>query len=319
MKWGTDLIIRGEGAKAINTKLVGLKIVDYDGYLVIENLAMYGTNGTDEYSSTIEIDEDDGVIFRNSLIYTNNNVDPGIQMYSERIGFINCNISNLVSYPASSSHGYNDDAKGLVMLNTKISGYDIGLNLGSYHWTSSPSRDYKVYNTDLSSNNVPCLVCTDYSTCVNNKTLLALKPNTPAGQKYNVSNFIDILRFKTSYSGDGPYIPVKVYFVKVSKVGETTIYRLPSAYPLPPNLWSSATGDVQYYQFDSTALLSSSPILYFNKTSIDAQFPAGVSIKCFYYNNLGWTMLTTIIVRGVYAVTFPSKTSLTGLLAFLYQ
>jgi hypothetical protein len=206
------------------------------------------------------------------------------------------------------------------MLNTKVSGYDIGLNLGNYYYSETPSRDFKVYNTDLSSNNVPCWVCTDYSTCSNNRTLLALKPNTPVGQKYTVSNFIDILRFKSSsYSGDGPYIPVKAYFAKVSKVGETTIYRLPSAYPLPPNLWSSATGDVQYYQFDSTAVLSAAPILYFNKTLIDSQFPSGVSVKCFSYNNLGWTMLATTVVTSQYTVTFPSTTSLTGLLAFFFQ
>lgn len=292
---------------------------------MIDNLAMYGSNATDDSSSTIEADYDKGKIFRNSLLYTNNNANPAIQMYSERIGFINTNITNLVSYPSSSAYAYNDEANGLVMLNSKISGYDVALNLDSYYWTQNPARDYKVYNTDLSSNAVACNICTEYDTCTTNvtqcKTLQALSPNTRLGQKYNVSNFIDILRFKTSYSGDGPFIPVKVYFVKVSKAGESTIYRLPSAYPLPPNQWSSATGDIQYYQFDSTAVLSNAPILYFNKTLIDSQFPTGVSIKCFYYNTLGWTLLTSTVVDGgkSYAITFPVTTSLTGLLAFFFQ
>lgn len=312
----THMIIRGTGATPLETKLVGAVFHYCNSALVIENLSIYGSTCNND--PVVEEDSDDGTLLRNCVVYSSPTSNYAFDIMAHRIGFINTKVNNMI--PGSGSSGITDEGDGLVMLNSEMVGFDIALDLDKFYYTDFPAVDYKISKTNLSNNNVPCHVCTSYDQCNNSCALLTqLAPNTRAGQKYTVSSIIDILRFRRTYDSTGPYIPVEIFFTKVKTAGETTAYRLPSAYPEAPAGLNLPTGDVQYYQFDSTAVLAKNAILYFDKATIDAAFPVGSSIKIRFHNGSTWsTIATTVILRGgipYYSVTFPTL-ALTGLLAF---
>jgi len=270
-----DIILRGNSSDATKTKLVGVSLRYCEGYIVIDNLSL--NSGTCENGAFLEDDSDKGIILRNCIVNTPYK-DAGtvsIDIMSQRIGFINTVIQNPFLYPDSQKNGLVEEGKGLVMINSKMTGFKTALDL-KFH-----------------------------------------------GSK-NVTNFIDILRFD-SFSNPplvipGPFVPVQIYFSAVKTAGETTVYRLPSAYPSPPLGLKTAAGAVQYYQFDSTAALSGAATVYFEKSAIDAEFIGSTTIKVYFHNGITWAVLSTSVVnligKNFYRFTFPSTVLLSGLVGF---
>lgn len=314
----THIIIRGTGATPLDTKLIGAVFHYCNSALVIENLSIYGSTCNND--PIVEEDSDDGTLLRNCVVYSSPASSYAFDIMSHRLGFINTNIFNMI--PGSGSSGITDEGNGLVMLNSKLEGFDTALHLNNFYYSDNPVVDYKISKTNLSNNDIQCHICTSYSQCADSCAQLSqLAPNTPAGNKYTISSIIDILRFKPGYGSTPgtPYIPVQIFFTKVKTAGETTAYRLPSAYPVEPAGLNLPTGKVQYYQFDSTAILGKNAILYFDKAAIDAEFPVSSSIKIRFRNGSAWsTIATTVVTRGgipYYSITFPTL-SLTGIIAF---
>jgi hypothetical protein len=319
-----DIILRGNSSDATKTKLVGVSLRYCEGYIVIDNLSL--NSGTCENGAFLEDDSDKGIILRNCIVNTPYK-DAGtvsIDIMSQRIGFINTVIQNPVPYPDSQKNGLVEEGKGLVMINSKMTGFKTALDL-KFHGSKNLTTDYKVFGTRFSSNGVNCHICTDFEVCSNScNKLTSLLPNTPAKQKFTVTNFIDILRFD-SFSNPplvipGPFVPVQIYFSAVKTAGETTVYRLPSAYPSPPLGLKTAAGAVQYYQFDSTAALSGAATVYFEKSAIDAEFIGSTTIKVYFHNGITWAVLSTSVVnligKNFYRFTFPSTVLLSGLVGF---
>jgi hypothetical protein len=315
-----DIILRGTGSSATKTKLIGVSLQYCDGYIVIDNLSLI--SGTCESGAIIEDDNGKGILLRNCMVTTPyKDVDTAsIDIMSHRIGFINTVIQNPFPYPESQKNGLVEEGDGLVMINSSITGFKTALDLffpGSHNVT----HDYKVFGTTFSGNGVNCHICTDTCSDSCNK-LTSLLPNTPAKNTFTVTTFIDILRFDSYRSGSapGPFIPVQIYFSAVKTAGETTVYRLPSAYPAPPSGLKSATGAVQYYQFDSTAVLSGAATVYFEKSVIDAEFVGSSTKQVYFHNGAAWTVLITSVVnvggKTFYRFTFPSTVLLSGLIGF---
>merc|ERR1711957_222613 len=137
-------------------------------------------------------------------------------------------------------------------------------------------------------------------------------PNTPRGQNYLLKTIIDILRFDKH--DDAPYVPIKIKVKKANKAGETTIYRVPSAYPEPPLDFISAL-EPQYYQFDSTAKFGKKSHVFFKKLDIQSKFPGFSGPFTFmYHDGTTWNTVNHVNSGVWYKMTFPEK-SMEGLIA----
>jgi len=297
--------------------------------IVIENLSMYTVAaGPSDFALTpVAVDSFTGTVLRNTYVQVPVIVKPqyiygtpfqALYISSSRIAVM---YSTIETNPPVPSMGRNAGLKdnnggGLSVIKSTIAGFKTGLEL--YLGCDLPrpycivnpnvdelNRKYKIYGTDLSQNTVSI-------DGVPTLTTSLLSPNTPKGQNYFVNTFIDILRYH-SYN-DAPYVPIKIRVKKANKAGETTIYRVPSAYPEPPPGFISAS-EPQYYQFDSTAKFGKKSNVFFKQSDIQSKFPGfSGSLTCMYHNGTTWITVSHVVYGGWYKIKFPKK-SMKGLIA----
>jgi len=327
-----NLLIRGTGSSRSDVKLVGALFRYCDRNIVIENLSLYTvpTGPTNHVSSPVEEDGDNGTMLRNTYVqvpvianpqnYINGgNPYKAFYMMSERIAIMYSTIETNPPVPSMGVNvGIEDGCGGLSVIKSTFAGFTKGIELYlSCDIQANPNvddlnRNIKIYGSNLSQNTIP-IGGNPYS---NNPTALAtvnslLSPNTPQGQNYFVNTFIDILRFHTY--DDAPYVPIKIKVQKANTAGETTIYRVPSAYPEPPPGSTSAL-EPQYYQFDSTAKFSKKSNVFFKKSDIQSKFPGSGTLTFMYHDGTTWNTVNHATYAVWYKIKFPKK-SMKGLIA----
>ena len=308
-----NLIIRGTGNDPEKIKLVGIVIQYCDFFLILENLSTYFC---DSAESAIEDDMDKGIILRNVIVNTPYTSRYGIHMMSMRIGIINSEIKAYPPLSGVGNIGLKVENGGVTMINSKVEGYKYGVVLSGIDGYYTTDVNWKVYSTKWNVNTKGCSTNTgSFVSCT--QALSQITPNTPASNSpKDVNQFIDILRYNSwPPSSAGPHIPVVVNFPNVKKKGETTIYRLPSAYPEPPSSVFISAVNPQYFQFDCTAKLGKKAILKFNKTAIDSEFNSNANIKVYTFKSGGWVLVPSVVQGNAYTFTYPKK-QLRGLVAF---
>ena len=127
------------------------------------------------------------------------------------------------------------------------------------------------------------------------------------------------------------YLPLRIVFPRVTKAGDTFVYRLPSAYPEPNPVWSvsAGIGRPQYFQFDSSAILRKKNTgrvkLLFKKAVMDANFSDPSKIVVAFYNGKKWRnnfIPFQVVTQGqtqFYQVQFPKRRRLVGMIAFFEE
>jgi len=276
------------------------------------------TGPTDYVTSPVAEDGDNGTMLRNTYIqvpvianpqYYINYGSPFVALiiYSERVAVMYSTIETNPPVPNMGANvGLKDSGGGLTVIKSTFAGFTKGLDLSLEYYADIEelNRNYKIYGNDLSQNTI---------SFDGDPTVLSLtSPNTPQGQNYFVNTFIDILRYNSG--NDAPYVPIKIRVKKANKAGETTIYRVPSAYPEPPPGFISAS-EPQYYQFDSTAKFSKKSNVFFKKSDIQSKFPGSSPILTYmYHNGTTWSALRHVVNGGWYKITFPTK-KMKGLIA----
>jgi len=248
----------------------------------------------------------------------NNGYFNALYIMSQRIAVM---YSTIETNPPVPSMGFNvgidDDCGGLSVIKSTIAGFTKGIELYANcypDWQDKSidvdevNRNIKIYGSDLSQNTIPIDADSDPTALAAVTSLLS--PNTPKGQNYLLKTIIDILRF----DDDAPYVPIKIKVKKANKAGETTIYRVPSAYPEPPPGFISAL-EPQYYQFDSTAKFGKTSNVFFKKLDIQSKFPGYSGTLTFmYHDGTTWNTVNHVNSGVWYKMTFPEK-SMMGLIA----
>jgi len=301
-----NIIIKGTGSSPSKVKLVGITLQYCRFFLVVENLSM---SFCDSFRSIVEQDNDRGLILRNVIITTPYTSRYGIHMMSSRIGIIDSHIKTSPAIPGIGATGVSSEGH-VTMLNSEVKGYTYGIVLRGL---SSDPDMWKIYGNKLNKNTKNCSTSTSsFVSC--NPSLSNIAPNTPKGNSpYILGALIDILHFSNNQSS-GPYIPVAVTFPKVLKAGETTCYRLPSAYP-QDTISNWPPFRPHYFQFDSTAKLGKKAVLEFDKVAIDSEFPANSNIQVYTFMSGGWVLVPHVIQGAGYTFSFPTK-KMSGLIAF---
>lgn len=166
-------------------------------------------------------------------------------------------------------------AHQLVMLHSKIRGFDIGLEALPKNAGGTFAQKFRIFKSNLSQNTEDCVEIQTYPKPNKPCSIKSLVPNTTAGAKVSLG-WGD---FKNLFHENYPNLPIRIIFPSVLKSGETIVYRKPAAYPPPPNATdSTGIGKPQYYQFESTAVLEKLPKasgkanFFFKKSMIDTNF-----------------------------------------------
>jgi len=310
-----NLYITGTGETRSDVKLVAAQFWTCARTLVIENLSMYTLESSYGSAPVLE-DTDTGMMFRNTYIQVPVYTTPAgssewaaFYIILHRMAIMYSKIETNPPVPSLGTNiGLHTDGYGLAVIRSTFAGFQLGLSLDLECSNQGPgcqpdadelNRNYKLYGNNLSSNTI--------GSDGDSVFLNLLTPNTPSGLNINVNTFIDVLRYQTN--ADAPYVPVKMRFKKVVKKGETTIYRLPSAYPEPPAGLSSATVP-QYYRFDTTAKFGKKSIVRFSKTQIDSNFPGfsgTLTCKFFDYSDgTTWKPVNYSVDGNFYKFNFPN-------------
>jgi len=318
-----NLLIRGTGSSRSDVKLVGALFEYCNRNIVIENLSLYTvpTGPTNHVRSPVEEDGDNGTMLRNTYVQvpviTNRNPFKALYIMSQRIAVMYSTIETNPPVPSMGVNvGIDDDCSGLSVIKSTFAGFTKGIQLSLRCYEDyqgdvdevKVNRNIKIYGSDLSQNTIP--IDGDPTALATVTSLFS--PNTPQGQNYSLKTIIDILRFHTYY--DAPYVPIRIRVKKANKAGETTIYRVPSAYPEPPLGFISAL-EPQYYQFDSTAKFGKKSNVSFKKSDIQSKFPGFSGTLTFmYHDGTTWNTVNHVNSGVWYKMTFPEK-SMEGLIA----
>jgi len=312
-----NLYITGTGETRSDVKLVAAQFWLCARTLVIENLSMYTLVSGGYGNAPVLEDTDTGMMFRNTYVQVPVYATPAgstewaaFYIILHRMAIMYSKIETNPPVPSLGTNiGLATDGYGLAVIGSTFAGFQLGLDLMDLNCSNQGpgcqpdadelNRNYKLYGNNLSSNTVGSNGDAVF--------LDLFAPNTPSGVNVNVNTFIDVLRYQTNVNS--PYVPVKMKFKKVVKKGETTIYRLPSAYPEPPTGLTSAAVP-QYYRFDTTAKFGKKSIVRFKKTQIYSNF-SGFSgtLTCMFFDysaGATWKLVNYSIEGSFYKFKFPN-------------
>jgi len=324
------VLIKGTGTGPAQTVL-NTVIESFPVNVIFENLTF---SGKQHSSPVYYTDSDKSILFRKCVFITG--VSPwfktAVYSLSGRLTFIDSTIINDSTTAADADIGiWVDSGKShrMGLMRSKIINFPIGLYGGS--WEKDEQRDsIQVHKTKLSTNQVECCVEYDYvnsvRTCVDASCPLQNQNlNTPAGS-VSIRENIDLVG-EYDYTTDR-YLPFKIYFPEVLTKGHTFTYKLFSAHPALPahnnNQYHPGNAEPQYFQFDSSAKLSTKKVkIMFEKSVIDSKFANSMNIKAFLsFNGEKWKKkplkLKVVVQNGVnfYQARYPKRNYLKGLIAF---
>jgi len=337
------IIIRGTGDNPEDTVLKAvMHMISIN--LLVENLKLTAKETTKGWKNVVYDDYDLSTVFRDCIIesydgdltsaYFATPIFPlarEISLINTRL--INRNLHFSTSDAVAGIRVESSDENRLTLMNSAIEGFTTGLDAQS--WNSNPNYDdlysIQAWNSDLTTNTYEC--CTEFSsttgTCVENCPFDLQVPNTAVGNNVWVYSIDNLMANKPYYTENLPstVLPVKIKFGKVLTAGQTTVYRLPSAYPALPSTSSPGTGMAQYYQFDSTARLKKQKRakVRFTKTKIDENFNDPLTLKVYFWRNIvsDWSpnplplkIITKPNGKQFYQVKMPKRNKLNIMIAF---
>lgn len=323
------IIIKGKGTQPEDTILHLYLENDFDVNVIFDTVTLKSNNYRDN-GVLLEEDSDNMFLFHNCILQSGPNLGSGgnpdryyeaVYAMSIYLTLIKCEIINGGENRNTNGVGFEDH---LFMLDSAISGFGLGLQSSR---STISEDDVRIFNTDLSQNDIDCRKGNDEECSIG-----SFLPNTKKGKNKNIWRNMNKLQSCKPYH-DCYYLPLRIFFPRVNKAGETFVYRLPSAYPEPKPAWSASTGTgrPQYFQFYSTALLrkknTSQVKLRFEKAAIDANFADPSKIVVAYYNGKKWRHaflpLRVILMDNgfteYYEVKFPKKRRLIGMIAFFEE
>lgn len=332
------VLIKGTGKNAGKTVLYTV-IDSFPVNAIFENLTISGEKS--EAPSVYNTDADQAILFRTCVLISGANTSrsnfSAVFSLSGKLSFID---SKIISGPSSAA----DNATGvwvesgpfhrLGLMRSEIKKFPIGIYASRWErdeeWNQKDS--IKVHKTKLFSNSVKCCIkgsndgkCIDDSCPLDDQNR-----NTPAGNPtIEMNESIDLLG-EYDY-GKEVYLPLKIYFPEVTTKGHTFTYQLYSAHPALPmhggNQYHSGIADPQYFQFDSTAVLSTQKkkavVISFDKSVVDSKFVNSENIEAFHsVNGKTWKnkslklKVKTVDGTSVYQVRMPKRKNLKSLIAF---
>ena len=305
--------IKGNGESPSDTVIYGASFVCRKNFIVIDNIEIWGTIGYTECNDDYSYDYDAGLIFRNSILKV---FGKPFDLIAHTVQFINSEFINLLSERFEDGL-INNERGPLVAMRTKFSGFDTAIKFDNVYPITSKLT--KIVGNTFENNCGNCSYLAGDVTSDCSEITSTLSPNTPKGTNIEISeDIIDILRYNEYIPTPSPPISY-IEFKKVTKAGETTVYRIPngysmianpSGYPvLPSGFYPVYTDAAHAYQFDSTAKYQNKVTIAFKRKyvfGLDCD-----SVEFFYYKDgmTEWKSLAgkTKTTTTKYIVTIKKK------------
>merc|ERR1719162_2631099 len=290
-----------------DTVIYGASFLCRKNFIVIDNIEIWGTIGDTECNDDYSYDYEAGLIFRNSILKV---FGKPFDLIAHTVQFINSEFINLLSERFKDGL-INNERGPVVAMRTKFSGFDTAIKFDNVYPITSKLT--KIVGNTFENNCGNCSYLAGNVTSDCSEITSTLSPNTPKGTNIEIfEDIIDILRYNVP--------PISyIEFKKVTKAGETTVYRIPngysmianpSGYPvLPSGFYPVFTDAAHAYQFDSTAKYQNRVTIAFKRKYVFGQDCD--SVQFFYYKDgmTEWKSLAgkTKTTTTKYIVTIKKK------------